>query len=84
MKMLTIKGIYDGKKIEPSEEIPFKNKRHVIIVFLEEPVEEINLEPKIDPIKALRGCAKGEELTEKLLESRKEDLELEEAKWRTQ
>lgn len=36
------------------------------------------------PIKALRGCAKGEKLTENLLESRKEDLELEEAKWRTQ
>ena len=81
MKMLTIKGIYDGKKVELSEEIPFKDKRHVIIIFLEEPVEEINLESEIDPIKALRGCAKGENSTDKLLESRKKDLELEEAKW---
>ena len=39
-------------------------------------------EQKINAIKALRGCAKGTKLTEKLLESRKEDLELEEAKWR--
>ena len=83
MKMLTIKGIYDGKKIEPVEEIPFKDKHRVIIVFLEEPVEETDLKPETDPIKALRGCAKGERLTEKLLESRKEDLELEEAKWGT-
>ena len=80
--MLTIRGIYDGKKIEPLEEIPFKEKKNVIITFLEEPVEEIDLESEIDPIKALRGCAKGSNLTEKLLESRREDLELEEAKWK--
>lgn len=30
-----------------------------------------------DPIKALRGCARGERLTEKLIESRREDRELE-------
>jgi len=30
----------------------------------------------------LRGCARGSDLTRKLLESRKEDLELEEAKWK--
>jgi len=43
--------------------------------------EETNSESEVDPIKALRGCAKGTNLTEKLLESRREDLELEEAKW---
>ena len=80
--MLTIKGIYDGKKIEPSEEIPFKGKKNVIITFLEDPAEETDLDPEIDPIKALRGCAKGLNLTEKLLESRRRDLELEEAKWK--
>jgi len=79
--MLAIRGIYDGKRIKPSEEIPFKEKRNVIITFLEEPIEETNLESEIDPIKALRGCAKGSNLTEKLLESRRKDLELEEAKW---
>ncbi len=80
--MLAIRGIYDGKQIKPSEDIPFKEKRNVIITFLEEPVEEFNLELEIDPIKTLRGCAKGANLTEKLLESRRKDLELEEAKWK--
>ena len=80
--MLTIRGIYDGKKIEPSEEIPIKEKRNVIITFLEEPVEETNVESGTDLVKALRGCAKGSNLTEKLLESRRRDLELEEAKWK--
>ena len=79
--MLAIRGIYNGKRIEPLEEIPFKGNMNVIITFLEELVEETNSESKIDPIKALRGCAKGTNLTEKLLESRREDLELEEAKW---
>ncbi len=80
--MLTIKGIYDGKKIEPSEEIPFKEKRDVIIVFLEEPIDETDIETEIDPVKALRGCSKRLKLTEKLLESRRKDLELEESKWK--
>lgn len=81
--MLAIKGIYDGKKIEPLEKIPFSEKRNVIITFLEEPVEETKEEKgkEIDPIKALRGCAKGLNLTEKLLKERRKDLLLEEAKW---
>jgi hypothetical protein len=81
--MLTIRGIYDGEKIEPSEEIPIKEKRNVIITFLEEPVEETNVESGIGLIKILRGCARGSNLTVKLLESRRKDLELEEAKWKT-
>ncbi len=80
--MLTIRGVYDGKKIELSEEVPFKEKREVLITFLDETIEIANNEFKVDPIKALRGCAKGLKLTEKLLESRREDLELEEAKWK--
>lgn len=81
--MLTIRGIYDGEKIEPSEEIPFKEKRNVIITFLEEPAEKANTEEsEADPIKALKGCAKGSNLTERLLESRRKDLRLEEAKWK--
>lgn len=63
--MLTIRGICDGKEIKPSEEIPFKKSP----------------KPSAAPIKVLRGCAKGTNLTEELLKSRKEDLELEEAKW---
>ena len=80
--MLTIKGIYDGKKIKLSEKVPFKEKKSVIVTFLEDPVRKTDFEQKVNAIKALRGCAKGTKLTEKLLESRKEDLELEEAKWR--
>ena len=78
--MLTIEGIYDGQKIEPLKEIPFKKK--VVITFLDEVLENTGLELGIDPIRALRGCAKGSNLTEKMLESRREDIELEEAKWR--
>ena len=80
--MLTIRGIYDGKKIKLSEEVPFKEKKSVIVTFLEDPVRKTDSEQEINAIRALRGCAKGTNLTEKLLESRKEDLELEEAKWR--
>ena len=77
---MTIRGVYDGEKIEPSEEIPFKEKRDVIITFLEEPVKEAGPGVEVDPIKALRGCARGLNLGERLLESRREDMELEEAK----
>jgi len=35
-----------------------------------------------DPINDLRGMFKGENLVEELLQDRREDLELEEAKWR--
>lgn len=42
--MLAIKGIYDGKIIKPLENIPFDEKRKVIITFLEEPVDEIDVE----------------------------------------
>ena len=80
--MLTVEGIYDGKKIEPLKAIPFKKKKKVVITFLDEVLENTGLELGIDPIRALRGCAKGSNLTEKMLESRREDIELEEAKWR--
>ena len=80
--MLTIQGIYDGKKIEVLKEIPFKEKKKVVITFLDETPEDTDLELELDPIEALRGCARGSNLTEKLKESRREDIELEEAKWR--
>lgn len=80
--MLTIKGIYDGKRIKLSEEVPFKDKRNVIVTFLEDPIRKTDSEQGINAIKALRGCARGTNITKKLLESRREDLELEEAKWK--
>jgi hypothetical protein len=52
----------------------------VVITSQEEPMKKTKHEPEVDPIKALRGSAKGVKLTEELLKSRREDLELEEAK----
>ena len=77
--MFAIRGISDGTQIKPLEEIPYKEERKVIITFLDEDME-FDTEPEIDPIKALRGCARGENLTEKLLNARRKDLELDERK----
>ena len=81
-EMLTVEGIYDGQKIEPLEKIPFKGKKRVVITFVNEASDETDSELEINPIIALRGCAKNSNLTEKLLETRREDIELEERKWR--
>ena len=43
--MLAIKGIYDGKKIEPIEEVPLRERRNVII-FPEEFLEEAKWKKK--------------------------------------
>ncbi len=80
--MLTVEGIFDGKKIEMSEEIPFKTKRKVLITFFDDDVCKTDMESETDPIKALRGCSKNINLTGKLLESRREDSELEEPEWK--
>ncbi len=80
--MLTIEGIYDGKKIEPLQEIPFKGKKKVVITFLDEKHSIFARQSEIDPIKALRGCRKGLKLNKKLIESRREDIELDKRKWR--
>jgi len=79
--MLAINGVYDKGKIELIKEVPIKGKRRVIVTFLDEPPREFDLVLKVDPIRALKGCATGSNLTEKLLESRREDLNLEESKW---
>ena len=77
--LLVIKGIYDGKKIEPLEDIPIKEKCDVMITFINK--TETDHKSDIDPIEALTGCSKGRNLTKKLLESRREDRKLEEAKY---
>ncbi len=79
--MLSINGVYDKGKIELIKKISIKKKRKVIVTFLDEPFEEINPGLEIDPIRDLKGCARGLNLTEKLLKSRKEDLNIEESKW---
>jgi len=79
--MLSINGIYDGQKIKPLKEIPFKEQKKVVITFLDDAIEDNILDSDIDPIEALKGSAKGLNLTDKLLESRIEDKDLEESKW---
>jgi len=79
--VLAVRGIYDKGKIELSEKVPIKGKKRVVVTFLDEPFAETDLGLEIDPIRALRGCAKASNLTEKLIESRREDLNLEESKW---
>jgi len=79
--MLAINGVYDKGKIELIKKVPIKGKRRVIITFLDELLTDTDLGLEIDPIRALKGCAKGSNLTEKLLKSRREDLNLEESKW---
>ena len=68
--MLVINGVYDKGKIELIKEVPIKEKRRVIVTFFDEPFTDTDLGLEIDPIRALKGCAKGSNLTEKLLESR--------------
>ncbi len=80
--MLAVTGIYDGGKIEALTKIPFEEKKRVLITFIDEYDGDAVPDSDIDPIRALRGCAKSSELSDKLLESRKEDIELENAKWR--
>ena len=58
--------------------VSIKDRKKVLITFLNDKPREASSDK--DPIKALKGCAKGINLTSKLLESRKEDLEIEERK----
>jgi hypothetical protein len=81
INLLVIKGIYDGKEIKPLEKIPFDDKYDVIITFVDKQSENKEIAEQITLINALTGCSKGKNLTQKLLESRREDLELEEAKF---
>ena len=79
--MLTVHGIFDGKKIDVLESIPFKAKKKVMIIFLDDAPDETT-PVDIDPIAALKGCSVNADLTSKLLQSREKDLEMEEAKWK--
>ncbi len=79
--MLSINGVYYKGKIELIKEVSIKEKRRVVVTFLDEPLVETDLGLEIDPIRGLKGCARGLKLTDKLLKSRKEDLNLEESKW---
>ena len=70
--MLAINGIYNKGKIELMIEVPIKGKRRVVVTFLDESFVKTDFGLEIDPIRVLKGCARGLNLTEKLLKSRKE------------
>jgi len=63
----------EGKLIFANEQIAPKDGTEVIVTFFEDSSESVSL--PIDAIVALRGRGKGEKLVEKLLQSRREDLE---------
>lgn len=68
--MRVIKAIFDGREIKPIEPIKTKKRTEVLVIF----PNDVN---KTDPAEArrlLRGSAKGENLTNKLLKAREEDL----------
>ena len=73
--MLTIEGIFDGHRIECLGNVPFTQKKRVLITFLDEMMfesEKAVAPVEVDPIAALRGRDKHAHVTEKLLIARKE------------
>ncbi len=80
--MLAVNGVYDKGKIELTKDVPIKEKRRVIVTFLDESFVETDHGLGINPIRALKGCARGLNLTKELLKSREEDLNIERSKWR--
>ncbi len=73
--MLTLEGVFDGRKVEVLGNVPFTQKKRVLITFLDEPLfESETATAEVDPIAQLRGRDKGARLTEKLLASRKERM----------
>ena len=53
----------------------------MVITFLNEISEEVGPNSSMAAIRSLRGCDRGDVLTNALLKSRKEDAGLEDAKW---
>jgi len=76
--MITVEGTYDGEKINLIQKVPFTEKMKVLVIFSDLFYRKNLDADKTDPIKALRGCSKNSNLTEKLLKSRQEDRTLEE------
>ncbi len=70
--MQAIRAIYDGHDIKPVEPIKSHEKTEVLVIF---PDEESKYSAA-EAMKLLRGSGRGEGLTEKLLKSRKEDIQL--------
>ena len=70
----------EGKLIFANEQMAPKDGTEVIVTFFEDSSKTVS--SPIDAIVALRGRGKGERLVEKLLKSRREDLEHDERNYR--
>jgi hypothetical protein len=74
------RAIYkEGKLFFMDEKIAPKDGTEVIVTFFEDSEENTS---SIDAINALYGRGRGENLVDRLLQSRKEDLESDERNWR--
>ncbi len=74
MRLQVVRAIYkNGTLIFTQPEFTPRDGTEVILTYLDE--ESVEDCPPVDPIQALRGRGKGENLVEKLLESRREDRE---------
>ena len=74
MSVLTGECASDGHKVDDLEDVPFTPKKGVLNTFPDEPRSEDEKSLDAAPSAMLRGRAKGEHLTERLLASRQEDL----------
>ena len=68
--MQVIRAIYDGYDIKPIEPIKVKRKTEVLVIFPNNPEQMSPSEAR----RLLKGRGEGENLTDKLLKSRAEDL----------
>jgi hypothetical protein len=72
--MKAVKGYYDGKTIQLLEPLQARKGQEVVVVVS----GEYKNSKRSHSSKQLRGSVKGLRLTEKLLKSRREDIEREE------
>ncbi|MCI0474585.1 MAG: hypothetical protein L0Y76_13490 [Ignavibacteria bacterium] len=68
--MQVVRAIYDEHGIRAIDPIQFKRQTEVLVIFPNEEQKPGTAEAR----KMLRGCGKGEKLTEKLLKYRAEDF----------
>ncbi len=92
--MLAVTGWFDGEKVEMTEPLPFKAKRNVIVIFLDDSANEKDLlykdrevQPSAvhrvsgDPVEMFCGIFQDDSsLTDELLKERKKDIDFEEKK----
>ena len=77
MKLRTARAIYkDGNLVFADPALAPKEATEVVVTYVEP--SEVGTTAQADPIQALRGRGRGERLTEKLLQSRREDRQRDE------